>query len=78
MDKIKIGDLVYSKHGEANVRGIDMVNPDSVFADDDDNISMQEIWACDKDRCVFELSNKHWSRGCDIQIITDLNSTECH
>ena len=69
MIKIKIGDTVSSRHGYAEVTGIEMFSPDTSFPDDDDNIIMTEIWACDKDRCVFDLSNKHWSWGAGITVL---------
>jgi hypothetical protein len=69
-DKIKIGDTVSSKHGIAKITEIEMLSPDAVFADDEDNIPMQEIWACDKDRCVFGLDNNHWAWGYQIETIT--------
>jgi hypothetical protein len=69
MDKIKIGDTVDSKYGPAQVKSIEMISPDTSFADDDDNIPMTEIWACDKNRCVFDLSNGHWQYGHSITTV---------
>lgn len=69
MEKIKIGMSVDSPHGVARITSIEMFSPDSSFPDDDDNIPMQEIWACDKVRCVFDLDNKHWSYGNDIELL---------
>lgn len=76
MDKIRIGDRVQSKHGTANITTITIVSPNAVFPDDDDGIPMEQIFACDKDRCVFDLDNGHWSWGPQIELIA--HKTENH
>jgi len=54
-----------TKHGRSVITGIEMVEP----GQSDGGIEMQEIWECDKDRCVFDLANGHWSYGAQITII---------
>jgi hypothetical protein len=66
--KIKIGDFASSKHGRCRITGIEMFSPETSFPDDKDNIPMQEIWSCDKDRCVFDFDNNHWSWGSQVTI----------
>jgi hypothetical protein len=74
MQKIKIGDTVDSKYGPGKVTSIEMFPTDSSFADDPDNIIMQEIFICDKDRCVFDLDNGHWQYGEQISVINQSKS----
>lgn len=74
--KIKIGDNVLCKYGLAKVISIEMFSPETAFPDDADNISMKEIWECDKDRCVFDLDNGHWSWGANTHTIAQ--STHSH
>jgi hypothetical protein len=67
--KIKIGDEVGSNHGFAKVTDIEMISLDATFPDDNDNIVMEEVWICDKSRCVFGLDNGHWAWGSQIIVI---------
>lgn len=63
--KITIGMCVDTKHGKATITGIEMVEP----GHSDGGIEMTEIWACDKDRCVFDLDNGHWAYGDQITLV---------
>jgi hypothetical protein len=73
--KIKIGDTVSTRHGIARVRAIEMFSPETAFPDDADNIKMTEIWECDKDRCVFDMDNNHWSWGYQVTLIKQPETT---
>lgn len=66
MKKIKIGDTLETKYGPRVITGIEMVEP----GQSDDGIEMQEIWVCDKDRCVFDLDNGHWTYGLETTFIS--------
>lgn len=56
MEKIIVGQFVGSKHGKAAIIGIEFM-PE--VGQKEDGIEMSEVWAIDKDRCVFDLDNGH-------------------
>lgn len=60
MEKIKLGDHVDTKHGISKINHIELM-PEMGMKED--GIPMKEIWAIDKDRCVFDLENGHWAYG---------------
>jgi hypothetical protein len=66
MKKIKIGDKLKTIHGICMIVEIEMVEPGK----SDGGIDMQEIWECDKDRCVFSLDNGHWAYGDESEIVS--------
>jgi len=64
---IKIGTKVATKHGEAKVTGIELCRHGSF--DLKYGISMDKVFVEDKDRCVFDMDNDHWSYGYEMEVI---------
>ena len=71
MNKIKIGDTLSTRHGISIIAGIEMVAPGK----SDGGIEMEEIWECDKDRCVFDLQNGHYAYGNEVTVIRSTPET---
>lgn len=61
---IKIGTKVLTRHGEAKVTGIELTKDGSKYG-----IGMDKIFVEDKDRCVFDMDNGHWSYGYQVSVI---------
>ena len=61
---IKIGTKVRTRHGEAKVTGIELTKDGSKYG-----IGMDKIFVADKDRCVFDMDNGHWSYGHQVSVI---------
>ena len=57
---IKIGTKVITRHGEAKVTGIELCKNGEKYG-----IDMDKVFVEDKDRCVFDFENGHWSYGLD-------------
>ena len=61
---IKIGTKVLTRHGEAKVKGIELTDGKSKYG-----IPQEKIFVADKDRCVFDMDNGHWSYGHQVSVI---------
>jgi len=61
---IKIGTKVVTRHGEAKVTGIELTKPGEKYG-----IPMDKVFMEDKDRCVFDMDNNHWSYGYQVSVI---------
>ena len=60
---IKIGTKVVTRHGEAKVTGIELCQNGEKYG-----IDMDKIFVADKDRCVFDMDNGHWSYGYQVEV----------
>ncbi len=68
MSKIlKVGDAVFTNHGEAKVIKIEIVEP----GQKEDGIDVSKIYWSLKDYVIVDLDNGHWSYGYNIQPIND-------
>ena len=61
---IKIGTKVVTRHGEAKVTGIELTQNGEKYG-----IDMKQVFVEDKDRCVFDMDNGHWSYGYQISLV---------
>ena len=61
---IKIGTKVVTRHGEAKVTGIELTQNGEKYG-----IDMKQVFIEDKDRCVFDMDNGHWSYGYQVQLL---------
>lgn len=61
---IKIGTKVSTRHGVAKVTGIELTDGTSKYG-----IGVDKIFVDDKDRCVFDMDNGHWSYGYQVSVI---------
>ena len=61
---IKIGTRVVTRHGEAKVTGIELCENHS----EKYGIDVDKIFVADKDRCVFDMDNGHWSYGYQVEV----------
>ena len=61
---IKIGTKVVTRHGEAKVTGIELCERHS----EKYGIDVDKIFVADKDRCVFDMDNGHWSYGYQVEV----------
>ncbi len=60
---IKIGTKVVTRHGEAKVTGIELTQDGEKYG-----IPQDKIFLADKDRCVFDMDNGHWSYGYQVTV----------
>ena len=61
---IKKGTMVKCKFGFAKVVGIEFCENEG----DRYGIKVDRCYLKDKDRCVFDLDNKHWQYGFQIEV----------
>jgi len=61
---IMIGTKVDTRWGEAKVTGIELCESHS----EKYGIGMDKVFVEDKDRCVFDMDNGHWSYGYQISV----------
>ena len=61
---IKIGTRVDTRWGEAKVTGIELCASHS----EKYGIGVDKIFVADKDRCVFDMDNGHWSYGYQVEV----------
>ena len=60
---IMIGTKVDTRWGEAKVTGIELTTNGEKYG-----IDMDKVFVEDKDRCVFDMDNGHWSYGYQISV----------
>ena len=60
---IMIGTKVDTRWGEAKVTGIELTQNGEKYG-----IDMKQVFVEDKDRCVFDMDNGHWSYGYQISV----------
>ena len=61
---IQIGTKVSTRFGEAKVTGIELCKNHS----EKYGIDVDKIFVEDKDRCVFDMDNGHWSYGYQVEV----------
>ena len=60
---IMIGTKVDTRWGEAKVTGIELTQNGEKYG-----IDMKQVFVEDKDICVFDMDNGHWSYGYQISV----------
>ena len=58
---IKVGQYMIGNHGESKITKIELCEK----IGQKEGIPVKEIFETDKDRCVFDFENGHWSYGLD-------------
>ena len=61
---IMIGTKVVTRHGEAKVTGIELTQAGEKYG-----IPQDKVFVEDKDRCVFDMDNSHWSYGYQVEVL---------
>jgi len=61
---IEIGTKCDTRFGEAKVTGIELCQN----VGDKHGLGVDKIFTEDKDRCVFDMDNGHWSYGYQVSV----------
>ena len=61
---LQIWTKVVTRLGEAKVTGIELCASHS----EKYGIGVDKIYLADKDRCVFDMDNGHWSYGYQVEV----------